>query len=67
MKNFREKEEEKLKEQLVEKSLNLITVDKIDEIVKQKKMHTKISEEYYKQQLKEMENRVKNRDMLISN
>jgi len=46
---------------------SLITVDKIKEIVKQKKIDTRIEEEEYKAHLKEIEDRVRSRDPLISN
>lgn len=64
MKNYRAEEEDKLREKMGD---TLVTVDKIKDLVHQKKIDTRINEEEYKQQLKEIEQRVKSRDPLISN
>lgn len=64
MKNYRAEEESKIREKMGD---SLITVDRIKDLVKQKKLDTKIEEDEYKQQLREIEDRVRSRDLLISN
>lgn len=46
---------------------NLITVEKIKDVVRQKKMNTSIEEEEYYHQLNEINERVRSRDLLITN
>lgn len=46
---------------------SLITVDRIKDIVKQKKLNTRIEEEEWRQQLRDIHARVASRDLLIAN
>lgn len=64
MKNYQEEEESKIREKRGE---SLITNEKTFEKVRHTKMDTKMFEDEYKQTLKEIDNRVKSRDLLISN
>lgn len=43
-----------------------ITIEKLDSVVKNKKLRMKINEEEYKSNLKKIERKVRDRDILVS-